>query len=42
MAVVKVLMRGGIVVSMGPEVGELSRGYVLIEGSKISDVTPAW
>jgi hypothetical protein len=36
------LIRGGIVVSMGPEVGELSMGDVLIEGSRISDVAPAW
>jgi hypothetical protein len=36
------LIRGGSVVSMGPEVGDLSRDDVLIEGSKVSNVLPAW
>jgi 5-methylthioadenosine/S-adenosylhomocysteine deaminase len=40
MADQKVLIKGGVVVSVDPEVGDLPRGDVLIEGSRISDVAP--
>ena len=40
MADEKVLIKGGNVVSMDPEVGDLPRCDVLIEGRRISGVAP--
>jgi 5-methylthioadenosine/S-adenosylhomocysteine deaminase len=34
------LLRGGVIISMDPRIGDLARGDVLIEGAKISAVAP--
>lgn len=36
----RVLLKGGVVVSMDPRVGNLAKGDLLIEGKKIKDVAP--
>jgi 5-methylthioadenosine/S-adenosylhomocysteine deaminase len=36
----RILLRGGVVVSMDPQVGNLAKGDILIEGKKITDIGP--